>query len=155
MSEQQQEAQLTLKDRLNMPYLIANQILTFQKSLLAVENSEREITEAIKGLVNMIPSSWKDETFKKDIEAARIKRKVDVRPDWCGLKASKAFCEEHKIQHEKEEEVDDWYRAFQACMNLLARLGMLSKVTRVEELESLDIDNAIENEILEGDVPRQ
>ena len=151
MSEQQQEAQLTLKDRLNMPYLIANQILTFQKSLLAVENSEREIIEAIKGLVNMIPDSWKDETFKKDMEKARVKRKVDVRPDWCGLRASKEFCEKHGIQSEIEEEVDDWYKAFQACINLLDRRGMLTKNQVIEQLEGVSYEFA-DTEILDSDI---
>jgi len=67
------EAELTLKDRLNFPYLLANQILTFQKAILNLEFSEREIREAIEGLVHLIPQAWKDEQFGKDMKKAQIK----------------------------------------------------------------------------------
>jgi len=154
VAEAQNEAQLTLKDRLNMPYLIANQILTFQKALLALEYSEREIREAIEGLIHMIPDSWKDETFRKDMENAKVKVKVDARPDWCGLKASKEFCEKHGIASEVEEEGVDWYKAFQACVNLLDRRGMLTKNQVIEQLEGVSYEFA-DTEVLDSDIPSE
>lgn len=157
MTEQPNEAQLTLKDRLNMPYLLANQILTFQKSLLvtgADAESQREIIEAIKGFVNMIPDSWKDDTFNKDIADATKKRKTDLRPEWCGLKATEMFCQKHGITSVIEEDIEDWYKQFQAVMNLLDRRGMLTKSQVIEQLEGMS-NEFTDTDILESNVPSE
>jgi len=142
MTEQPNEAQLTLKDRLNTPYLLANQILTFEKSITIVgSESKTEIVESIKGLLNMIPSSWEDEAFKKEIEKAKIKNKIDVRPEWCGLKATEEFCSKHNISTIKEEDSLDYWKVLKACMNLLDRRGMLSQVNPIEEIDSIDLSD--------------
>lgn len=136
------EAQLTLKDRLNFPYLLANQILTFQKAILNLEYSEREIKEAIEGFVHLIPESWKDDKWKKEIKAAETVEEVDMRKEWCGRKIG-----EPKIEKQKSF---DHYKMFQACINLLDRKKMLSRVMRIEELEGIDFESVTETEILES-----
>lgn len=127
MSETQYEAQLTLKDRLNFPYLLANQILTFQRALLALEFSEREIRETIEGFVHMIPESWKDNKFKENMDEAMITRKIDIRPRFCGQAATPAVCEELGVPTVKEVTTFDYYDLFQACINLLDRRGLTGK----------------------------
>lgn len=151
MSQKEFE-QLTLKDRLNVPYLLAKQVLTFQAALLALEYSDKEIRESIKGFVHMIPSSWKDEQFRKDMKEAEITVKVDIRPESCGIKASEEFCKLHGIEQYKEELSRDYYKVFQACIDLLNRRGMMGKINRVEELEGIDFDAVSDDEVCESEI---
>jgi len=151
LSEKELEGELTLKDRLNFSYLLANQILTFQKAILNLEFSEREIREAIEGFVHLIPKNWKDDQWKEEIEAAKIKKKIDVRPEFCGVKPSLEYCKENGVPIFKEKETFDYYKMFQACINLLDRKKMLSRVMRIEELEGIDFESVAETEILESD----
>lgn len=151
MSEQ--EAQLTLKDRLNFPYLLANQILTFQKAILALEYSAEEIRETIEGFVHMIPDDMKDDEFLKDLEEAQKTEKVDVRPIIASrIRMSEETCEQLGIPAFEEKTVFDYYAMFQACMNLLSRRGMLTKIARVEILEGIDLTNVTEDEVQRSDI---
>jgi len=134
MSETQYEAQLTLKDRLNFPYLLANQILTFQRALLALEFSEREIRETIEGFVHMIPETWKDDGFKKDTQDAKITRKIDIRPKFCGQSATIEVCEQLGFPIFKEVKTFDYYDLFQAVINLLERRGLMSRRSFTEKM---------------------
>lgn len=146
MSETQYEAQLTLKDRLNFPYLLANQILTFQRALLALEFSEREIRETIEGFVHMIPETWKDKQFMEDMKKAKITQKIDKRPKFCGLSATLETCKELGVEPYKEVTTFDYYDLFQACMNLLQRRRMLSKTNPVEQISLIELENIAETE---------
>lgn len=154
MSDKSSEASLTVKDRLNFPYLLANQILTFQRSILNLEFSAREIRESIEGFVHLIPVEWKDEEFNTDIENALIKQAIDIRPEFCGSTATLEFCKENGIEPYKYKETFDYYMMFQACINLLNRRGMLSKINPVQELEgfSFEIKN---DEIRPKSLPRK
>lgn len=154
---QEHEAQLTLKDRLNFPYILANQILTFQKALLAQEFSEREIRETIEGFIHLIPDDWKDDTFNKALKKSKETRKNDVRPIVTGtVRMSAKACEEMGIPAFVDEEVSNYYAIFQECMNLLSRKKLLSKILRVEQLESIDFDTATtEDEVQQGNVPSE
>lgn len=151
-----EEAQLSIKDRLNFPYILANQILTFQKSILAEEHSEREIEESIKSFVNLLPDSWKDEQFNEDLEKAKTKRKVDKRPQVTAtIRMAEETCNELGIPAFVEEEAIDYYSLFQACINLLDRKKLLSRVRRVEKLEGIDFEHPENNEVLEGEIPSE
>jgi len=153
MSQKEFEAQLTLKDRLNFPYLLANQILTFQKAILNLEFSEREIREAIEGFVHLIPEAWKDEKFKEALDEAKVKQKIDKRPLVAGnIRMSEATCLQLGFQPFEEKEVVDYYKMFQACINLLDRKKMLSRIARIEELESIDFDTVTEDALRKGDI---
>ena len=146
MSETQYEAQLTLKDRLNFPYLLANQILTFQRSLLAIEFTEREIRDTIEGFVHMIPESYKDDKFKADMKKATILKKIDLRPKFCGQPATIEVCEQLGIPIFKEVTTFDYYDLFQACMNLLQRRHMLTKTNPVEQIDFIELEKIAEAE---------
>lgn len=153
MSEKDHEAQLALKDRINFPYLLANQILTVQKSILVADTSiasNREIREAIKCLVHLIPNSWKDKGFREDLEKAEITDKIDVRPRFCGLSAAVKFCEEHGLKSYEKRISFDHYKVFQACMDLLQRKQMLTKILRVEKLEGIMFEELKDSAILES-----
>ena len=153
MSEKDHEAQLALKDRINFPYLLANQILTVQKSILVADTSiasNREIREAIKCLVHLIPNTWKDKTFEDDFKKAEVTEKIDMRPRFCGLSASVKLCEELGLTPFKEKISFDYYEVFQACMDLLQRKQMLTKIQRVEKLEGIIFEELEDATILKS-----
>lgn len=148
------EAQLSIKDRLNFPYILANQILTFQKSILAEEHSEREIEESIKSFVTLLPDDLKDAQFHTDLKAATKTRKVDKRPQVSGsVKMSEETCKELGIPAFVEEEAVDYYAVFQACMNLLSRKKYLHRTRHVEKLEGIDFGQVEADALQQGDIP--
>lgn len=126
------EAQLKLRDRLNYTYLLSQQIFTYQKAVLNMDLSEDEVGEAIEGLINMIPEAWRDKEFEDDIKGALQKTNVDVRPSYCGIKASVKFCIDNGIAVTVESEERDYHALFKACVDLFQRRGMLSKRTYIE-----------------------
>ena len=93
--------------------------------------------------------AWKDEQFKKDYEEAKTKTTIDNRPIFCGIPASDDFCKLHSIEPTKEAESLDYYKVFQACIDLLNRRGMVSKINRVEELESIDFEGMSNEQVAE------
>jgi len=135
MSQKEFEAQLTLKDRLNFPYLLANQILTFQKALLALEFSEREVRETIEGFIHLIPQSWKDEAFTEEMAKAKITLKIDNRPLVAGnIRMSPEACLKLGLTPFEDKVTFDYYSLFQACINLLDRRGLTSRRTFTEKM---------------------
>ena len=155
MSEKEFEAQLTLKDRLNFPYLLANQILTFQKAILNLEFSEREIREAIEGFVHLIPEAWKDGKFEDAMKEAEITKKIDLRPRFCGVPPSLEYCKTNSLPAFKDQKTFNYYKMFQACINLLDRKKMLSRIVRIEELESIDFESVTEDALRESNLPSE
>ena len=141
MSDQVDAEQLTLRNRVNFPYILANQMLTFQRSLLALEFSEREIRECVEGFVSIIPSEWKDDQFKQDLEKSVVEKKVDVRPRFCGQAASEEVCEELGVPAFKMKVTIDYYYRFQACIDLLNRRGLISEKTKTERAEGVRYGN--------------
>lgn len=125
--EEDIEVQLTLRDRLNYPYLIARQIETFQQAILNLDLSPDEISEAIEGLIHMIPTSWRDKQFNEALEEAVIDTEVDVRPSFCGVKLDVKACIELGYAVTVKSQDSDYYKLFLACVDLLDRRGMLSK----------------------------
>lgn len=137
MTEQFDMMQLTLKDKVNFPYILANQMLTFQRALLALEYSEREIRECVEGFVSLIPSEWKDDTFNDALDKSLIEKKVDVRPRFCGQAASLEVCKELGVPAFKIEIKVDYYDRFAACIDLLNRRGLISEKTKTEKVEGV------------------
>ena len=143
MSEKEFEALLTIKDKVNFPYLVARQIITYQQAILNMEHSDKEIREAINGLVELIPDAWKDDKWSEDLEAAKIEIVIDNRPSWCGFKlepgpdgkiyGKDAYTKETKFVPNK---------LFHACVNLLYRRGLISKVSRTEKVLGDEWDGA-------------
>lgn len=150
MSDKQDEAQLTLKDRLNFPYILAQQILTFQKSILNLEYSEREIRESIEGFYQLIPDNWIDKKFRKAVKDATTTKKIDKRPLVAGnTRISAETCKSLGITAFEEKKVVDYYKLFHACINLLERRKMLSKVNPVEEISYIELEQIGEAETAE------
>ena len=125
---------LTIKDKLNYPYLLAMQFITIQKVILNMEFSQREIKEAVLGLVQMIPDSWKDEDWEKDEKEAEIKTEIDHRRFWCGVKM---LPELYVKQYGKSpfETILEYNpnKLFHAAVNLLDRRGLITRRAKVEK----------------------
>jgi len=134
-----EETSLTLGDRVNYPYLLAQMILNFQKAIVKDEyvQSFQEIQEAAQGLYEMIPTAWRiaDKSFDKEINESYIFIPVDQRQYWCGVPIG--------IPNIKIIKVCNPYKMFNACINLLQRRGLLSR-TLYSEVKT-------GNEYLEGD----
>jgi hypothetical protein len=141
MSQQTDVFQLTLKDKVNFPYILANLMLTFQKSILALEFSDREIRECVEGFVATIPSDWMDDRFRKDLDESKIKVKVDIRPRFCGIPATEQVCKELGVPAFKEKISVDYFLRFHACIDLLNRKGLISEKTKTEKVEGVRYGN--------------
>lgn len=138
MSEKPRQDQtlLTLKDRINYPYILSSQLLTIQEAILG--HNEKDIQEAIDGLVAIIPSSYKnlkDDPFLKDLKAAKT---VKVQKEyWCGIPLDGS---EHEV------ETEDYFKKLQACTDLLSRRGMLSRTVFTEVRTGEWIENALDTQ---------
>lgn len=147
------EAQLTLRDRLNYLYFVGNQILVSQQASLGQEFTEKQVEIAIRNLRNMIPETWEDEKFREDMNNAKTNVMADIRPEFCGNKASLKFCQKHSIKHEKPTEHLDYDKVFQACINLFDRRDLITKKQKIEELQEIDADAIAADEIFQSDLP--
>lgn len=141
MSQQVDAEQLTLRGKVNFPYVLANLMLTFQKSILALEFSGREIRECVEGFVATIPSDWQDEQFKEDLKNSEIIVKVDIRPTFCGIKANLETCKKMGVPAYKEVITIDYFLRYHACIDLLNRKGLISEKTKTEKVEGVRYGN--------------
>ena len=140
MSEPQLPS-LTLKDRINYPYILAGALLKFQEAIVKVEGQQsvQEVTEASLCLYNSIPSSWYDEDFQKDMKKVYDIIKVDMRREWCGRKVGQP-------QFKKEKRINP-YKLYLACVNLLDRKDLLTRRSKTEKHLGEEIDNnGVENQ---------
>lgn len=126
MSTKDSDISLTIGDKINWPFILANAILKFQESITKPEGmqSPQQVREAALVIYNMIPASWYviDQLFTEDLENAITKIEVDTRVIWCGVRCGNL--EDHPP---RTEEVLDPYRLVNACVNLLDRRGYISK----------------------------
>lgn len=127
MSSKAPQFDLNIRDKLDFPFRVDQQIETFQKATLNTDYSRREIEESINGLVHLMPSRWRDDKFKEDLQKAKAKVQQDIRPVFAGVRMNKDLCRERKIPMTKEGEVIDYFKMLLACIDLLDRLGMLSR----------------------------
>lgn len=134
MYREEELPSLTIKDKMNYAYLIASQFLTIQKAILNKEFSEREIKEAVQGLVEMIPDSWKDDSWEKDVKKAEKEIIIDHREYWCNvLQSVKSYVDFYgKSPFETVIEYDP-SKLFHACVNLLDRRGMITRRSKTEK----------------------
>ena len=127
------EIQLTIRDRINYPYILANQILTIQRVLL-IEEAAKEVIDSVEALVHQIPDLYKDDAFRKDMAAATLKIKKDVRPKFGGIALDDETCKEMGVPTIEEIEESDPWAILQAVFNLLQRRSMLTRRSFVEKI---------------------
>jgi len=145
------ERLLTLKDRINYPYILSTKLLTIDEAIKARtksgQESRREIEESIFSLDSSIPVAYKDDDYEIDMEKANKKVIIDNRPLVCGVPISEKACSEQGITPYTEETERDPFIVLQAIINLLNRRGMLSKTQWME----IATGNEYKDEDSEGD----
>lgn len=119
--------QLALRDRMNHAFLLGMGILLFQKTTTNAQNTEGVVRETVMALFDIIPEVWHDDEFMDDIKAARSEQVVDVRPDFCGVKAGAEWCEKNGMEPFRRTVVYNSHLLMKACVNLLQRRGLLSR----------------------------
>ena len=141
------EIQLTIRDRINYPYILANQIITIQRVLLN-EEAAKEVIDSVEALVHQIPDLYKDEAFTKEIKKAILKIKKDVRPSFGGIKLDEETCKDMGVPIAEEVEERDPWAMLQAVINLLQRRSMLTRRSFVEKivLKPNDVNTEYEDE---------
>lgn len=141
------EAPLGLRGRINFEYILGAQMVTYQSVLKNEEFKEEQVREVIKGFVDILPEAWRDDKFKKDLDKAVKKEFVDIRPLVAGnIRLSKEVCEKLNIPFQKEKAIFDYRAIMHACINLLNRRRLLSKVNPVEELDHIELEKIGEAE---------
>ncbi len=118
---------LTVRDRMNHAFLLANGVLTFQKTTTTQESSEALVRETVMALFDLIPDVWEDQEFKDDIARGRTEQVQDVRPNFCGETASIQWCQSHGVPAYQKIVVYNHHLLMKACINLLERRGFLSR----------------------------
>lgn len=122
------EAKLTMRDRLPTNMLLLYTFLNINKALKDIKISAEEIGESILGLVAMIPDELRDDQFYEELEAAKQEIVIDVRPDFCGVKASLEYCERKGVQPFQKIQHINYFEMYHAVFNLLMRKHMLLKI---------------------------
>lgn len=125
--------EITIRDRINFVWLLTNQIYTFQKALLNREYSDVEIKASIQGLINLVPDSWKDKQYHKDIENSVNKVKVDIRRTNGTTPLSDAWHKQRELPLTKKVDEPNYFLMLQAVMNLLNRRHMLTRINKTEQ----------------------
>ncbi|MCJ7761054.1 hypothetical protein MUP59_07955 [Candidatus Bathyarchaeota archaeon] len=148
------EAQLTMRDRLPYHFLLSQMILTFQKAILNIQYSAEELREAVEGFVNHIPTLWRDPEFTQDLQKAQQLIYEDLRPMFCGVPADREYCEEMGIPTERLVRTFDYFKVFNAVVNLLNRRHMLLKPQYKEIMTGIkaipEMEPYLEEEDYEG-----
>lgn len=142
---------LSIKDRLNHPYIIARAILTIIQTSPNPLAKEAEIRDAVMMLYNLIPDSWHDDKFIKEISESRTTRLLNVRPSFCGKQASLEWCVKHGVPAVKEIVVFNHHLLVKACINLLQNRGLLSRKAlaeimvggKFEDLQNMSVDELL------------
>ena len=131
--EMQEQFNLTVGDRINLPFLLANDIMKISEALIRVEGeqSEQEVREAVLNFESSIPDALKDRKFYDERSRAVVTVIEDRRKTNCGVKVGRQVFD-GVYKNQIEVSVIQPYKLKSACINLLQRAKMLSKVVMTE-----------------------
>lgn len=120
---------LTLGDRINFPFILAQQIIAVKKAFVKEEGlqSQQEMNESVQVLYAMVPDAWRisEPEFQAEVQKAITYVKVDNRSYWCGIPVGPLTFNLVKRY--------DPIQLFHAIMNLFFKKGLLSR-TMYEEI---------------------
>lgn len=140
------EAKLTIRDRLPTNMLLLYTFLNINKALKDVKISAEEIGESILGLVAMIPDELRDDLFIDELESATQEEIVDVRPEFCQVKASLEYCERKGIPAFIKQRKLNYFEMYHAVFNLLMRKNMLLKIQPKEIMTGIPFEKEPDEE---------
>jgi len=128
------ESRLSIKDKIPLAQLLFYTFLSVNKAILNIKYSEAEITEIIMAEIAMIPDAKRDPEFRDEFREAQYEILVDVRPEFCQVKASLEYCKRKGTQAFAKEWRCDNFKMHHAVFNLLCRRGMLS-TTQMKQIQ--------------------
>lgn len=118
----------TITEKLDYKTLLIYALRTVETSILS--GDKYIIESSIWTLYNLIPASWYDDSFKKDIADCYVTEKKDVRPVVAGdIRMSEDVCKKLGITAYREEKRTNHFKMLSACICLLERLGVLMRRT--------------------------
>jgi hypothetical protein len=148
MSDQQEQQNLTVGDRLNFPYILASEWMKLNQAMVKEEGqqSDQERTEAVLSFESSIPNMFKDEEYRMERAKAVTEILLDERKLWCGRRiGSPKFKEEERINP---------FILKQALVNLLQRNGYLSRIIYTEKIIPEPIDYEEMEKNIENDATK-
>jgi len=119
------EAKLTIRDRIPTNILLLYTFLNINKTIKDIKYSPEEIGESILALVAMIPDELRDEQFLQELNKAKQDIMIDVRPQFCEVKASLEYCQRKGIPAFIRVPKLNYFEMYHAVFNLLMRKHML------------------------------
>lgn len=131
------EAKLTMRDRLPTNMLLLYTFLNINKTIKDIKYSADELRESILALVAMIPDELRDPEFYAELKKATQPVFMDVRPVFCGVKASVKYCQRKGIPVRLEIAQLNYFEMYHAVFNLLMRKHMLLKIQPKEIMTGL------------------
>ena len=131
------EAKLTMRDRLPTPMLFLYTFLNINKTIKDIKYSADELRESILALVAMIPDELRDAQFYEELKKASQAAYLDVRPVFCGVKASVEYCQRKGIPTVLRFDQINYFEMYHAVFNLLMRKHMLLKIQPKEIMTGL------------------
>lgn len=140
------EAKLTLRDRVNWPLLLADAIHTLFITMRKENFSIDEIETIVHFIEGLIPSVFHDETYRKEIDEYTQTKKVDLRPGFGGIKLSEDVCLEMGIPPFEHRETIEPHDKFRSLINLLNRLGAITKKEYTEKFTGVRYEDAEKKE---------
>lgn len=141
-------SELTIRDRINFSYILAEFEIRLGAVLDLEKNPSLEKFRAlVTWLIHTIPNGWKDDKFGEDMNQAKVKILMDVRPRICGLPLSNSYCERKGIPIRRETVLNDPFLQHQAIINLWYRRGLLSRVKYREISSGKKFDKTKKGEV--------
>lgn len=131
------EAKLTMRDRLPTNMLLLYTFLNINKTIKEIKYSAEEIRESILALVAMIPDELRDTEFLQELKHCNQAVLMDVRPVFCGVKASVEYCRRKGIPTVRKIAQINYFEMYHAVFNLLMRKHMLLKIQPKEIMTGL------------------
>jgi len=153
------KVQLEYRERLNFIKTIENNLEKFINVVTNPDMSNKEIQKTILSMLVLLPDTMKDADFLMELKTVVKVSHVDIRPSRGRTKLSVKYCKENKIPITKEIKHINYFRLFNAIINLLDRRQMLIKKEKLEvtsgkrllkelkELEELEKDEEDEEEL--------
>jgi hypothetical protein len=131
----QEDISLTIRDRVDWPYLISYSINTLFLAMRRDTLNEWEIQTIVEYIEGLIPMSIRliDKKYEEELKAATKDKKLDKRPHFGGVPLSEEACKLQGIVPYEMVKVVPPVVKFNAIINLLNRLGVVTKKEYTEK----------------------
>lgn len=124
---------LTIRDRVDWPYLISYAINTLFLVMRKPDTNEYDTTRVVNYIDSLIPEAIKDNEYKIEIKNNSKTINIDKRPKFGGVKMNIEFCKKLGLPiYEEDIQIKPEIK-FNIIINLLNRLGIITKKEYVEK----------------------